>query len=324
MMNLADAQTYDVVIVGAGTAGLSAAIYTERAGKTALVLEGNAYGGQIINTLDVENYPGIKHISGFDFATGLYEQAQDLGAKVEFEQAEEVRVLSAEEQEAGNRKGVGFAVVTGAHTYVCRSVILATGVTRRKLGIPGESELTGKGVSYCATCDGAFYRKKDVAVDGGGNTALEDAQFLSGICNKVYLIHRRDQFRADASEVEKLRGKDNVELVLNSTIDSLHAGSDGKLESIETVDKTDGSKRTLPVSGLFVAIGQIPSNQEFADLVQLDPSGYIAAGEDCRTSRPGVFAAGDCRTKSVRQLTTAAADGAVAALAACSYAEERQ
>ena len=297
---------YDVVIAGAGTAGLSAAIYVQRAGKTALVLEGNAYGGQIINTLDVENYPGIKHISGFDFATGLYEQAQELGAKVEFE---EVLGITADGEEK--------LVRTAGKTYRCCAVIIATGVTRRVLGLPNEKELVGKGVSYCATCDGAFYRKKDVAVNGGGNTALEDAEFLSRFCNKVYLIHRRDQFRAAEAEIRKIEGKENIELVLNSTITALSEGEDGKLASIETTDKLTGEKRTIPVSGLFVAIGQIPANQAFADIVELDSAGYIVAGEDTKTSAEGIFAAGDCRTKKVRQLATAGADGAVAALAAC-------
>ena len=297
----------DVVIIGAGTAGLSAAIYIQRAGKSALVLEGSAYGGQIINTLDVENYPGIKHISGFEFATGLYEQAVELGAQVEFE-----TVLQVEPKEDGT-----FTVKTADNAYDCKAVILATGVRRRELGLDKETELVGKGVSYCATCDGAFYKGKDVAVFGGGNTAVEDAEFLTRFCNKIYLIHRRDQFRADAAEVEKVREKENLEMVLNSNVTALLA--EDRLTAVEVTDKNTLEKRVLPVSGLFVAIGQVPSNQAFADLVELDESGYIVAGEDCLTSRPGVFAAGDCRTKKVRQLTTAAADGAIAALAACSY-----
>ncbi|SEA18217.1 thioredoxin reductase (NADPH) [Lachnospiraceae bacterium NK3A20] len=301
----------DVVIIGAGTAGLSAAIYTQRAGKQAIVLEGESYGGQIINTLDVENYPGIKHISGFDFATGLYEQAQDLGAKIEMESA--LQIID---------NGKEKIVKTKENDYIAGAVILATGVKRRELGIENEKELTGKGVSYCATCDGAFYRKKDVAVNGGGNTALEDAEFLTRFCNKVYLIHRRDQFRADVAEVKKITDKPNIELVLNSTIDELQTGEDGKLNGVETVDKVTGEKRVLPVSGLFVAIGQVPSNQAFGDVVALDDAGYIKAGEDTKTSAPGIFAAGDCRTKQVRQLATAASDGAVAALAACAYIEE--
>ena len=294
----------DVIIVGAGTAGLTAAIYVQRAGKQALVLEGNAYGGQIINTLDVENYPGIKHVSGFDFATGLYEQATELGAKVEFE-----TVLSVEK--TGDHS---FTVKTKDHEYTCGAVILATGVRRRELGLENEAALAGKGVSYCATCDGAFYRGKEVAVNGGGNTALEDAEYLSRMCSKVYLIHRRESFRADEAEVAKIRDKDNVELVLNANVTGLIAET--KLKAVEVTDKNTGEKREIPVSGMFIAIGQVPSNHAFAGLVALDEDGYIIAGEDCRTSVDGVYAAGDCRTKAVRQLTTAAADGAVAALAA--------
>ncbi|MDD6690353.1 MAG: thioredoxin-disulfide reductase [Lachnospiraceae bacterium] len=296
----------DIIIIGAGTAGLSAAIYAQRAGKTTLVLEREAYGGQIINTPDVENYPGIAHISGFDFATGLYEQAQNLGAEVEF-----ADVAGVEDQ--GGKK----IVHTTGGDFACRALILATGVQRRKLGLPKEQAFTGKGVSYCATCDGAFFKGKDVAVNGGGNTALEDAQYLSRIAGKVYLIHRRDAFRADPAEVKKIEGKENVIPVLNCTVTDLVG--DGKLSGVEVMNKVTGEKKVLPVSALFVAIGQAPSNAAFAGLVDLDEAGYIRAGEDCKTSRPGVFAAGDCRTKSVRQLTTAAADGAVAALAAAAY-----
>ena len=296
----------DIIIIGAGTAGLSAAIYAQRAGKTTLVLEREAYGGQIINTPDVENYPGIAHISGFDFATGLYEQAQNLGAEVEF-----ADVAGVEDQ--GGKK----IVHTTGGDFACRALILATGVQRRKLGLPKEQAFTGKGVSYCATCDGAFFKGKDVAVNGGGNTALEDAQYLSRIAGKVYLIHRRDAFRADPAEVKKIEGKENVIPVLNCTVTDLVG--DGKLSGVEVMNKVTGEKKVLPVSALFVAIGQAPSNAAFAGRVDLDEAGYIRAGEDCKTSRPGVFAAGDCRTKSVRQLTTAAADGAVAALAAAAY-----
>ncbi len=299
----------DVVIIGAGTAGLTAAIYVQRAGKQALVLEGNVPGGQIVNTQDVENYPGIKHISGYDFAIGLYEQVMALGAQVEFD-----AVIRIEDNGAESEKR--FTVRTQRASYEAGAVILATGVTRRELGLSNEKALTGKGVSYCATCDGAFYRGKDVAVNGGGNTALEDAQFLTNFCNKVYLIHRRDAFRGDEAEVQKLKDKANIEFVLNSSINELEAGEDGKLSGVKVVDKISGQERALPVSGLFVAIGQIPSNQAFADVVALDEAGYIVAGEDCATSHDGIFAAGDCRTKKVRQLTTAAADGSTAALAA--------
>ena len=294
----------DVVIIGAGTAGLSAAIYTVRAGKSALVLEASSYGGQIINTPDIENYPGIAHISGFDFATGLYNQAKDLGADIRFE-----RVTGIVTE--GNVK----KVTTAQNEYECKAVILATGAKNRPLGLPNEQELVGKGVSYCATCDGMFYRNKVVAVNGGGNTALEDAQFLSNYCEKVYVIHRRDQFRADQKEVERLKAKENVEFVLDSTITKLNEDAAG-LVSLEVTNKNTGDTRTIEVSGLFVAIGQAPDNTAFENVASLDEKGYIKAGEDLKTGTDGIFTAGDCRTKTVRQLTTAASDGAVAALAA--------
>ena len=297
----------DVIIIGAGTAGLSAAIYTVRAGKSALVLEASSYGGQIINTPDIENYPGIAHISGFDFATGLYNQAKDLGADIRFER---VTGIITE----GNVK----KVITSQNEYECKAVILATGAKNRPLGLPNEQELVGKGVSYCATCDGMFYRNKVVAVNGGGNTALEDAQFLSNYCEKVYVIHRRDKFRADQKEVERLKAKDNVEFVLDSTITKLNEDASG-LVSLEVTNKNTGDTRTIEVSGLFVAIGQAPDNIAFENVASLDEKGYIKAGEDLKTGTEGIFTAGDCRTKTVRQLTTAASDGAVAALAACGY-----
>jgi len=297
----------DVIIIGAGTAGLSAAIYTVRAGKSALVLEASSYGGQIINTPDIENYPGIAHISGFDFATGLYNQAKDLGADIRFER---VTGIITE----GNVK----KVITSQNEYECKAVILATGAKNRPLGLPNEQELVGKGVSYCATCDGMFYRNKVVAVNGGGNTALEDAQFLFNYCEKVYVIHRRDKFRADQKEVERLKAKDNVEFVLDSTITKLNEDASG-LVSLEVTNKNTGDTRTIEVSGLFVAIGQAPDNTAFENVASLDEKGYIKAGEDLKTGTEGIFTAGDCRTKTVRQLTTAASDGAVAALAACGY-----
>lgn len=295
---------YDIIVVGAGTAGLSAAIYGTRAGKNVLVLEKSAYGGQIINTPEIENYPGIKHTSGFEFATGLYEQAKEHGAVVKYEK---VMGLEASKGEK--------LVVTEKEKYLCKAVIIATGTVNRKLGLEHEDEWLGKGISYCATCDGAFYKGKDVAVNGGGSTALEDAIFLSGYCNKVYLVHRRDKFRGEHTLAKELKTKENVEPVLNSNIVAL----EGKelLEAICIEDNSSGEKRTVSVSGLFLAIGRKPRNEAFAKTVLLDDCGYIKAGEDCKTDIPGVFAAGDCRTKAVRQLTTAAADGAVAALEAC-------
>ncbi|WP_273101673.1 thioredoxin-disulfide reductase [Bulleidia extructa] len=295
----------DMIIVGAGTAGLSAAIYAQRSGLKALVLEGNAYGGQIVNTPDIENYPGIAHISGFDFATNLYQQALDLGAKVQYEKVVEVI-------DDGKIK----TVKTTKNEYQTKSLILATGLVRRHIGLPNEDRFMGKGVSYCATCDGAFFKNKVVAVNGGGNVALEDAQYLADLCEKVYVIHRRDAFRAEQAEINRILEKKNIECVYDSTVTKLN-GND-HLESIEVRDK-EGNTRQLDVAALFVAIGQIPLNEAFKNIVDLDESGYIKADELGYTNHPGIFAAGDCRVKSLRQLATAASDGANAATSAYHY-----
>lgn len=297
---------YDMIIIGAGTAGLSAAIYGVRAGKTVLVLEASVYGGQIINTPEIENYPGIKHISGYDFATNLYEQAKELGAEVKFEKA-----LSIEESNGEK------VVKTDSNEYSAKAVILATGAKNRPLGLEREEELIGRGISYCATCDGGFYRGKVVAVNGGGNTALEDAIFLTAYCSKVYVIHRRDTFRGEEKLLRTLKTKENVEFVLNSVITSLNATQN--LESITVENVITKEKRDIEVSGLFIAIGQVPENDIFSNIVKLDDKGYIIGGEDCKTNVEGIFVAGDTRTKSIRQLATAASDGAIAALAACEY-----
>ena len=295
----------DIIIIGAGPAGMTAAIYARRASKTVLVLEAMSYGGQIINTPDIENYPVAAHISGFDFATKVYEQAKALGAEFKFEKAVEIR-------DNGDTK----TVVTAKNAYEAKAVIIATGSENRKLGVEGEDKLVGRGVSYCATCDGAFFRNKKVAVVGGGNTALEDALYLADIAETVYLIHRRDQFRGEDSTVEKLRQRDNVQFVYNSQVTRLNA--DKRLQSIEVTDK-QGNVTTLEVSGLFVAVGRIPENQNFASVVELDGAGYALAAENCRTKTPGVFVAGDNRVKEVRQLVTATADGAVAATEAIKF-----
>lgn len=296
---------YDTIIVGAGPAGLTAAIYLRRASKKVLVLEAKNYGGQIINTLDIENYPVEPHISGFDFATKLYNQAKDLGAEIVFEKVVELNSTDLEKE-----------VVTTKNRYKAKTVILATGSESRRLGLENEQSLIGKGVSYCATCDGAFYKNKVVAVVGGGNTALEDALYLTDVASKVYLIHRRDEFRGEDALVKLLNSKDNIEFIYNSTITKLNA--DARLTSIE-VTNLDGSSKNLDVDGLFVAVGRIPENENFGKLINLDKSGYIVAGEDCNTNVVGIFVAGDNRTKEVRQLVTAASDGAVAATAAIKY-----
>ena len=296
---------YDIIIVGAGPAGLTAAIYARRASKKVLVLEAKTYGGQIVNTLDIENYPAEEHISGFDFATKIYNQAINLGAEINIEKVKEIKDL-------GNEK----EVITNKNSYKAKTIILATGSENRKLGLDKEDELVGKGVSYCATCDGAFYRKKKVAVVGGGNTALEDALYLSNIVDTVYLIHRRDQFRGEEKTVNLLKEKDNIKFIYNSNVTKLN--SKEKIESIEVTDK-DGNITTLEIDGLFVAVGRIPENQNFAKVINLDESGYIISGENCHTNVEGIFVAGDNRVKEVRQLVTATSDGAIAATEAIKY-----
>lgn len=296
---------YDMIVIGAGPAGLSAAIYGVRAGKSVLVLEGKTYGGQIINTPEVENYPGIRKVTGFEFATDLYKQAKELGAQIKME-----KVIAVERSEAQ------ITVRTSKGNYEAGALILATGAKNRSLGLPGEKELTGAGISYCATCDGMFYRDKVVAVNGGGSTALEDALFLSNYCKKVYLIHRRDSFRGEQRLVETLEKRQNVSFILNAVIVELLR--EDRLTGIR-VREHNGQEQILNVDGLFIAIGQEPETTLAKELVQMDDKGYIEAGEDCRTSADGIFVAGDCRTKAVRQLTTAASDGAVAALMAAEY-----
>lgn len=297
---------YDIGIIGGGTAGMTAAIYGQRAGKRTVIIEGTNFGGQIVSSTNVENYPGIASVSGSEFSMNLLDQAMKLGAETVAEQADRVQ------KEDGM-----FVIETSEKAYPCRSVILATGVTHRHLGIEKEEKLVGAGVSYCATCDGAFFRGRDVAVIGGGNTALQDAEFLSNYCRKVYLVHRRDEFRGEKSLAERLKEKENVEFVLSATVKEIIGET--MVEGLILNNKKTGEDFKIEVSGVFVAIGQIPQNDKFKDLIKLDEDGFILASEDCLTSCPGVFAAGDCRTKEVRQLTTAAADGAVAGLAACKY-----
>ena len=296
---------YDIIVIGAGPAGMTAAIYARRAAKTVLVLEALSYGGQIINTPEIENYPAAPGISGFDFATGVYNQAKSLGAEFRFEKALEIA-----------DRGEDKLVRTKKNEYSAKAVIIATGSENRKLGVENEDKLVGRGISYCATCDGAFYRKKTVAVVGGGNTALEDALYLADVADKVYLIHRRDSFRGEEASAARLRERENVEFVLNSTVKELHF--EKKLTGVTVVDKS-GAERKIDVDGLFVAVGRIPENQNFASVIELDGAGYAVAGEDCRTGTDGIFVAGDNRQKEVRQLVTAAADGAVAATAAVAY-----
>lgn len=295
----------DVCIIGAGTAGFSAAIYAVRAGLSVRLLESSIYGGQIVNTPDIDNYPGLPGISGAEFAMKFYEHANQLGIEPE------TATVNRVELEGDIKK-----LFTETEIIPCRSLIIATGASHRKLGCPGEERLIGHGVSYCATCDGAFFRGKTVVVNGGGNTALEDALFLSNMCEKVYLVHRREGFRADNANISAVRSRDNIELVLNRTVKEIRG--DQKVESVLLSSTNGEADLELPAAGIFVAIGFHPNTELFEGQIELE-NGYIRAGENCHTNIPGVFAAGDVRTKEVRQLITAAADGAVAAVEAGKY-----
>lgn len=297
---------YDIIIIGAGPAGMTAAIYGQRAGKSTLMIDKAGYGGNIITTPSVENYPGLKNVSGAEFAQLLYEQAESFGAEYQF----------AEVKGITDAAGVK-TVHTDAGDFDAKAVIIATGQVNRRLGLEREEQLVGSGVSFCATCDGMFFKGRDVAVIGGGNTALEDAEYLAGVANKVYLIHRRDRFRGEQKTVDRLEKLDNVEFILNSS--PVRFVGDGKVEGLVIKDNVTGEERELAVQGVFEAVGQMPQNAAFADLTGLDETGYIKASEACETEVPGIFVAGDCRTKKVRQLDTAAADGTIAALAASEY-----
>lgn len=296
---------YDIIVIGGGPAGLTAATYARRAGKSVLVLEKDAFGGQINWSPRVENFPSHISVSGVELGDMLLAQAMEQGAEVELEEVCGVTVV-------GDIKRI--STLSGAE-FEGKSLIIATGAKPRMLGLPRETELVGSGVCFCAVCDGAFYKDMPVAVSGGGNSALQDAVLLSEKCSKVYLIHRRDSFRGEAKLVEQLREKANVEFVLKASVEELL----GENELSGIVVNEAGQRRVIDVAGLFVAIGHRPDNAAFAPLMELDEAGYALSGEDCLTRSAGVFVAGDCRKKSVHQLTTAVADGAVAALAACSY-----
>lgn len=300
---------YDIIVVGGGPAGLTAALYAARAGKSVLVLEKTAPGGQIIDSPLVENYPGLPGVSGADFALGLSGQVERLGVEIVSAAVTDVR-----------REEAGYAAETGRGAYLGRALVLAVGSRHRRLGLEDEEELVGRGLSYCAVCDGPFYKGKDTAVVGGGNTALQDALFLSRVCRSVTVIHRRETFRGEAGLAEKVRRCPNVRLLMGYAPAEL-LRREGRLSGLGLRHVETGEERALDVDGVFVAVGRQPATEPFAGLVELDSGGYVLAGEDCRTALPGVFAAGDCRAKAVRQLTTAAADGTVAALAACRYCD---
>ena len=299
---------YDLIIIGSGPAGLAAAIYAQRAKLNTLVIErAMVSGGQVLNTYEVDNYPGLPGIGGYELGMKFREHADKLGAL--FAEDEVVRV---EDEGAGKVK----RVVGEKDTYEAKSLILATGAHHRLLEVPGEKELSGAGVSYCATCDGAFFRNKVTAVIGGGEVAVEDAIFLARMCSKVYVIHRRNELRAAKSLQEKLFSLDNVEMVWDSVAEEICG--EGQVDSLKISNVKTGEKRTLSLQGVFIAVGITPESQAFEGLVEME-KGYIKAGEDCATSAPGIFAAGDVRKKNLRQIITAAADGANAVTSAEHY-----
>lgn len=299
---------YDILIVGAGPAGLTAAIYALRAGKSVLVIEKNSFGGQIAFSPKVENIPGFCEVSGAEFADKLTEQAMNLGAEMELE-----RVIGVE------KEGDVFRVSTeeGSH-FEGRAVILATGVKHRTLGLPGEEDLIGNGISFCAVCDGAFYTGQETVMIGGGNSALQEALLLSEVCTKVTIVQNLAFFTGEQKLCDLIRQKDNVEVIF-STVVTEYLTENGTLAGVRVKHEETGEETTIRADGAFLAVGLQPENEAFSHLAALNDYGYFASGEDCACGTPGVFVAGDCRSKGIRQVVTAASDGAIAAMAACRY-----
>ena len=300
---------YDIIIIGGGPAGLTAALYARRANKSVLIIEKGAFGGQITFSPKVENIPGFLEVSGNEFAEKLVEQVMEQGAEVEC-----CEVLSIVDGEMKN-------VVTDDGEFEGKAVIIATGAKHRMLGLEREEDFVGEGISFCAVCDGAFYTDKTVAVIGGGNSALQEALLLADLAKKVYVIQNLDFFTGEGKLVDQLAARENVEIILGTVVEKLLGETE--LMGIIVKHMADGSVQDLAVDGMFVAIGLVPQNDIFANVITLDERGYAQAGEDCLTSAEGIFVAGDCRVKKIRQVTTAAADGAIAALAACDYIKEK-
>ena len=299
---------YDIIIVGGGPAGLTSAIYALRAGKSVLVIENNGFGGQIAFSPKVENIPGTRTISGAEFADKLTDHAMDLGAEVELE-----KVISVE------KSGDIFTVSTEeGSSYQAKAVILAVGVKHRTLGLPGEEELIGNGISFCAVCDGAFYTGQDVAMIGGGNSALQEALLLAEVCNKVTIVQNLAFLTGEKKLADALAEKENVE-ILYSTVVSEYITENGELKGLRLHNDETGAESEISVDGTFLAVGLMPENDAFAHLTDLNNWGYFDSDESCTTKTPGLFVAGDCRSKTIRQVVTAAGDGAIAAMAACRY-----
>lgn len=302
----------DIIIIGGGPAGLTAAVYACRAGKSAMVLEKAGFGGQITFSHKIENFPSANSISGTELADKMVDQAINQGAQVELEEA-----LSIEKNNDGT-----FTVTTDFAKYDCKAVIIATGAKHRTLGVEGEENFIGEGISFCAVCDGAFYSGQEVAVIGGGNSALVEAMLLAETCKKVTVIQNLPYLTGEKKVADALLSRDNVEVLYSTVVERFEG--DGELSAVVLKNTETGKETSIHPDGVFVAIGLAPDNKAFENMTALDNVGYVIANETCTTDTEGVFVAGDCRTKQIRQITTATADGAVAALAACSYIDSKK
>ena len=302
---------YDIIVIGAGPAGLTAAIYARRAGKTVLVLEKSTFGGQVTYSPKIENYPGFTEISGMELADRMVEQALALGAEIEPSCVQNVRRLPESRT---------VSVTTDDGEFECRAVIIAAGAAHRRLGLEGEEELIGHGISFCAVCDGAFYKGRKVAVIGGGNSAIVEASLLADTADEVIIVQNLAALTGEATAAAALLARPNVSVIYNTVVSGYISG-DGKLTGLRLRSEGSDGERELLVDGAFIAVGLAPENAPFAGVAMLDERGYILAGTDCDAGNPGIYVAGDCRVKSVRQMSTAVSDGAVAALNACSYVD---
>ena len=302
---------YDVVIIGAGPAGMTAAVYTSRANLSTLMLERGMPGGQMASTEEVENYPGYEHILGPDLSTKMFEHAKKFGA--EYAYGDVTEIIDGEQYKV---------IKSGAKEYKTRTIIISTGAEYKKMGVPGEQELTGRGVSYCAVCDGAFFKDKELIVVGGGDSAVEEGMYLTRFASKVTVVHRRDKLRAQKILQDRAFANEKMSFIWNKTVKQVNGSADQKVESLTVVDTQDGTETELKTDGIFVYVGMLPLTKPFASLNILNENGYIETNEHMETAVPGIYAAGDVREKMLRQIVTATGDGSIAAQAAQGYVEE--
>ncbi|AIY04865.1 thioredoxin reductase [Planococcus sp. PAMC 21323] len=302
---------YDVIIIGAGPAGMTAAVYTSRSNLTTLMLERGIPGGQMANTEEIENYPGFEHILGPDISTKMFDHAKKFGA--EYAYGDVTEIIDGEEFKT---------LKAGSKEYKARAIIVTTGAEYKKMGIPGETELGGRGVSYCAVCDGAFFKQKELVVVGGGDSAVEEGVYLTRFASKVTIVHRRDELRAQKILQDRAFANDKIDFIWNTTVKEVHDDGNGKVGAVTLVSTEDGSEKEFKTDGVFIYIGMLPLTKPFAELGILNAEGYILTNEKMETSVPGIYAAGDVREKTLRQVVTATGDGSIAAQAAQHYIEE--